>query len=162
MAYKEFLRIASCWTCLYRDLYQIHSIGSTKQKKCYCTITKRFGNLERANYCEHYEYVQLSNPVGENGILIKNRQPLDYRTPIQWEYVGRKIKSDAIGKQMYASRQSKKIFTYYLIEETEEITSDNVEKSCLTCSYIGNNKFCEIAGDYVGKINLCSEWTSKY
>lgn len=39
---------------------------------------------------------------------------------------------------------------------------NDIPKNCLTCNYRSEQSFCVIVGDYVGEINRCSEWESKY
>lgn len=92
-----------------------------------CKITKRMGKLSRGYYCQHFEYMQRSGELGDDGIPIKNRQPLDYRTERQWESEGRRIREGETGVIMHSSRLSLKVYEYYLIEQTEVI--DNGENA---------------------------------
>lgn len=117
---KPVLRMKTCWQC--------KNMGDTKGQKagfperCQCQITKRWGKLERGYYCDKFEYRQWHNAKSPDGILIKNRLNKDYRTKKQWENAGRKIKNDAIGLEMYASKHNLTTkYKYYLIEETEEM-----------------------------------------
>lgn len=117
---QEILRGFTCWQCKNMGETKGKSIGSPS--KCQCNITKHWGSLERGYYCEKFEYKQWHNAVAPDGVLIKNRQSGDFRTEKQWEDAGRKIKPDAKGIEMYASRHNmKKAYKYYLIDETEEI-----------------------------------------
>lgn len=87
-----------------------------------CTITKRMGKLTRAYNCEHFEYMQRHSSIGDDGIPIKNRQPLDYRTRNQWqETEGRRIKEGEKGVLMHSSRVSSKVYEYFLVDQTEVI-----------------------------------------
>lgn len=115
---KPKLRSFSCWSCIHCGSQTAGSPG--KPEKVKCEITKRSGSLKRGNYCDHFEFNQRSNAIGDDGILIRNRQPLDYKTEIQWKECGRKIRSGAAGVEMHSSRLSKRTYTYYLIEDTEE------------------------------------------
>lgn len=63
--------------------------------------------------------MQRPNAVGTDGIPIKNKQPLDYRTANQWQEVNRQIKDNAIGVLMHSNSHSLKVYRYYLIDETE-------------------------------------------
>ena len=63
--------------------------------------------------------------MGDDGLPVKNRQPLDYRTRKQWEAEGLRIRAGETGRMMHASRMSLKVFEYFLIDQTEEI--DNAE-----------------------------------
>ena len=92
-------------------------------EKNLCEITKHWGSLKRGMYCEKFECKQSPDDyeTADDGTLIKNRQGKDYRTEKQWELVGRGIKPDAVGVEMYASRHNRTKYKYYLIEETEEI-----------------------------------------
>lgn len=116
-------RAMTCWQCKYVGLTKArdeNKVGSPD--KNLCEITRRWGSLKRGYTCERFEYRQLDKSKAEDGIEIKNRQPLDYRTERQWMESGRKLKDGAIGKEMYASRKNMKMkYRYYLVEETEEI-----------------------------------------
>lgn len=107
----------TCYSCL-------HCIRTQSDKPGYpskglCEITKRWGSLSRGTECNRYEYKQLNNPIGTDGIQIKNKQPLDYRTAKQWLDDNRKVKPEAKGVEMHATSHSMKTYTYYLIEDTE-------------------------------------------
>lgn len=107
----------SCYSCL-------HCIDTRSEKPGYpnkglCEVTKRWGKLSRGTECERYEYRQRPNPIGSDGIPIKNKQPLDYRTAIQWLEDNRKVKPGAKGVIMHANSHSMRTYTYYLIEDTE-------------------------------------------
>lgn len=119
----EKLRSMTCWQCIHmKDTKDANGNHSNKPTSCLCEVTKRWGKLTRGNYCERFEYRQWHNSTADDGIPIKNRQPLDYRTERQWLDCRRKLKAGAIGKEMYASRNNmKNTYTYYLIDETEEI-----------------------------------------
>ena len=64
--------------------------------------------------------------IADDGIIIKNRQPLDYRTETQWLEHGRIIKPGAKGKIMHATRHNLKTYVYFLEEQTEimEVKND--------------------------------------
>lgn len=107
----------SCWSCEHCGKAERGSMGRPKRAKC--DITKRMGKLSRGYYCQRFEYKQREKALGDDGLPIKNRQPLDYRTAKQWESEGRKIKSGETGVLMHSSRLSMKVYEYYLIEQTE-------------------------------------------
>lgn len=115
----------SCWSCQHCGESERGSQGRPKRVKC--EITKRMGKLSRGYYCQHFEYMQRSGGLGDDGIPIKNRQPLDYRTERQWESEGRRIREGETGVIMHSSRLSLKVYEYYLIEQTEVI--DNGENA---------------------------------
>ena len=112
-------RSLTCWSCEYCGETERGSQG--KPQRVRCLITGRMGKLARGNYCRRFEYKQRSKELGDDGIPIKNRQPLDYRTRKQWEAEGRQVKEGEAGKRMHASRMSFKVFEYFLIEQTEVI-----------------------------------------
>lgn len=115
----EIKRSMTCWQCKHLD--KTKGIHPSKPEKSFCGITRRWGNLVRGKYCDKFEYKQWHNRFAPDGVEIKNRQPLDYRTKKQWMESGRKLKDGAIGKEMYSTRNNMKIkYRYYLIEETEE------------------------------------------
>lgn len=60
---RAVLRKCKCWRCNFRGEYR----WST-DKKMYCTKTKRWGSIERAYYCEHFEsnsssYIKEPNDI---------------------------------------------------------------------------------------------------
>ena len=118
----EIKRSMTCWQCKHlADIKDRNGLHGVSPEKSLCEITHRWGNLERGRYCDKFEYRQWNNSVADDGIEIKNRQPLDYRTEKQWLECGRILRPGAVGKEMYASRHNmKKKYRYYLIEETEE------------------------------------------
>lgn len=115
-------RAHSCWCCVHCGQSEKGSQGKPKRVKC--EITKRMGKLSRGYNCQHFEYMQRSREVGDDGLPIKNRQPLDYRTRKQWEEEGRRIRSGEVGEKMHPSRLSMKVCEYYLVEQTEEVRAD--------------------------------------
>lgn len=117
------LRSLTCWSCEHCGEAERGSEGRPRRVRCW--ITKRMGQLSRGYYCQRFEYKQRSKETGDDGIPIKNRQPLDYRTRKQWEAEGRRIRAGETGRMMHASRMSLKVFEYFLIDQTEEI--DNAE-----------------------------------
>lgn len=113
----------SCYSC-------VHCIDTKSNKPGYpthnyCEVTKRWGKLQRGHYCNNFEYMQRPNAVGTDGIPIKNKQPLDYRTANQWQEVNRQIKDNAIGVLMHSNSHSLKVYRYYLIDETEPLKGTN-------------------------------------
>lgn len=58
---------------------------------------------------------------GEDGIPVRNKTSLDYRTENQWSMVGRCIKDGANGLEMHPTMNGSKTCVYYLIEDTVEI-----------------------------------------
>lgn len=117
---RPILRSMTCWQCKHLKDVKGERVGFPE--KSLCDITRHWGLLQRGNYCEHFEYRQWHNAVAEDGTPIKNRQGKDYRTERQWENVGRRIKPDAVGAEMYANRHNMTTkYKYYLIEDTEEI-----------------------------------------
>lgn len=117
--YKPILRMHTCRSCVFQG----KTDNPYRHKKCYCEKTKRVGNLTRGYYCEKFKFRQLNKFLGDDGIPVKNRMSEDYRTANQWTEVGRTIKTDAIGVLMHSNRTSLKVYTYYLIEQTELIHS---------------------------------------
>lgn len=107
----------SCWSCVHCGEAEKGSLGKVRRVKC--TVTKRMGSLSRGHDCKHYIYQQRTKEIGDDGILIKNRQPLDYRTAKQWEQDGRRVKDGEAGVLMHPSRMSFKVYEYYLIGQTE-------------------------------------------
>ena len=115
----EKIRNLSCWQCQHMGITENNK--NNRPEKCLCQITKKWGKLERSYYCNKFEYRQWHNEIAPDGIPIKNRQPLDYRTEKQWEECGRKVIDQAAGVEMHATKSSSKIFKYYLIENTKEV-----------------------------------------
>lgn len=99
---------------------------------------------------------------GWDGKPIKNKLPGGLKdrlkTENQWLESGFLLRDGAIGYEMHSNAISKKLFTYYMDYDVEEITENNVPRNCLTCK-IRTGRFCVIAGDYVGANTGCSEWS---
>lgn len=111
------IRSLTCWQCTNMG---ISDLKNGRPYKCICKVTKHWGKLERGRNCKSFEYKQWHNEVAPDGIPIKNRQPLDFRTEKQWEEEGRYVIDKAAGVEMYPSKRSmKKTYKYYLIENTE-------------------------------------------
>lgn len=119
---EKTLRGFTCWQCKHcAKTSDLNGKPTRKPQKSLCALTKRWGSLNRGRCCERFEYFQWNKSVADDGLEIKNRQPLDYRTEKQWLACGRRLKPSAVGKEMHASRHNMKtVFRYYLIEETEE------------------------------------------
>lgn len=47
---KKILRNCKCWRCKFRGEYQWKTT-----KKSFCNKTKRWGSLERAQFCRYFE-----------------------------------------------------------------------------------------------------------
>lgn len=122
--YKETLRQFTCWNCAAKGETENSGRYLQHVDKCYCKTTKRWGQLARGYYCEHFEFklpVNANGDTTKNGYLIKNQQPLDYRTRNQWFAEGRRVKDGVEGVLMYSTKQYNNMYLYYLIEETEKI-----------------------------------------
>lgn len=124
MSYSEYLRSATCYCCEHRRETKGKRPGYPE--KCFCNYTKRWGKLERGHYCKNYNFISPGKEIADDGIIIKNRQPLDYRTETQWLEHGRIIKPGAKGKIMHATRHNLKTYVYFLEEQTEimEVKND--------------------------------------
>lgn len=107
----------TCWSCRHCGRAEKGSMG--RPVRVECVITKRMGKLSRGYNCKRFEYNQRSKVQADDGIMVKNRQPLDYRTERQWLQEGRRILSGEVGVMMHASRLSMKVYEYFLIEQTE-------------------------------------------
>lgn len=117
---RDILRGFTCWQC--KNMGFTEGKKQNSPEKCQCLKTKRWGKLERGYYCKNFVYKQWHNTTAPDGALIKNRQNEDYRTERQWELAGRKLKNNAVGVEMYASRHNMTTkYKYYLVDETEEI-----------------------------------------
>ena len=124
--HRPLLRLASCWRC--RNCDDLDDAIVRKTTKGHCIATKRWGSLERACYCTKW------NPKDppdlrhkKNGKPIRNRTSLDYRTENQWWEVGRAVKEDAEGVEMYCTGLGDKTFWYYLIEDTVPVDNEFVD-----------------------------------
>lgn len=115
-------RSMTCWQCKnLADTKDKNGKYGNRPEKSLCKLTHRWGRLDRGRTCDKFDYKQWHNSVADDGIEIKNRQPLDYRTENQWLECGRRLKQGAVGKEMYACRNNmKRKYRYYLMEETEE------------------------------------------
>lgn len=118
----ELKRSATCWSCQHMGMTKDKTgTHGTRPSSCFCEFSRRWVSLQRGQVCSNYIYKQWHSEIARDGILIKNRQPLDYRTRNQWLECGRELKGNAIGIEMYSTKQSKRLYKYYLIDETEEI-----------------------------------------
>lgn len=124
---KPFLRQESCWRCRY---------GHSGRTKCsspglithvFCDKTRRWVKIQCACYCKKWEpNCPPTLYYREDGIPVRNKTSLDYRTENQWREVGRYIKDGAKGLEMHATMNGSKIFVYYLISET--ISEEELEE----------------------------------
>lgn len=128
MAWQEnrpFLRQESCWRCKFGRSGETECAGPGRIIKVRCEKTHRMGSIKRACYCPMFESVYEAKLFyGEDGIPIRNRTSLDYRTERQWNEVGRIIKKGAKGLDMHVNLMGLKTFRYFLIEETEELVEE--------------------------------------
>ena len=102
------IRSHTCWSCSHCGPSEVGDGGKPKRVKC--EVTKRMGKLTRGYDCRYFEYKQRPGELGKDGIPIKNRQPLDYRTANQWEQDGRRVKDGETGVIMHSSRMSLKVY----------------------------------------------------
>lgn len=104
--------------------------------------------------------------VSEYGLCYKNKLPEELKkrlyTQKQWLERGYVLKDNVTGYLMHSQKGYKNKVVYYLDMDVKPICVYNVPKTCLTCLYRGKKGYCEIAGDFVGEINSCSEWENKY
>ncbi len=108
----------TCYSCIHCTDTKSSKHGYPTKR--YCDKTKRWGKMAIGYNCSFFEYKQRPNAIGTDGIPIKNKQPLDYRTAKQWLECGRKVKPGANGVEMHANSHSLKTFVYYLIGDTEQ------------------------------------------
>lgn len=121
---KEKLRTLTCFRCSHRGA----SDGTAK--RCFCEVTKRWGDVVRGYYCAKFERLEKSSCDLEfDGFPRRNLQLEDYRTARQWEEAGRGVNQDAKGRRMYANGSSSRTFVYYLPEETHECSDDDMKLS---------------------------------
>lgn len=117
---RPFLRQESCWRCAYGYSGETDGPVPGKIERVRCDITHRMGSIWRALYCKHF--TPRWKPelyYGADGIPIRNKTSLDYRTERQWNDAGRRLKNDAVGLDMHATIMGKITFRYYLVDETE-------------------------------------------
>lgn len=118
---KPFLRQESCWRCAYGHSGETEGKIAGLIERVRCDITHRMGSIDRACYCDKFKpRFAAELYYGEDGIPIRNRTSLDYRTERQWNEVGRRLKDDAVGLDMHSTVMGRKTFRYYLIDETEK------------------------------------------
>ena len=108
----------TCYSCIHCKQTKSNKPGYPTKRLC--EITKRWGSMNLGYDCSFFSYKQRPNAIGTDGIPIKNKQPLDYRTSNQWLEAGRKIKQNAVGLVMHSNSHSLRTYTYYLIEDTEQ------------------------------------------
>ena len=121
---KEKLRTMTCFRCAHRG------IMDGTDKRCFCEVTKRWGDVVRGYYCAKFERLEKSSCDLEfDGFPRRNLQLEDYRTAKQWEDVGRGVNQDAKGRRMYANGSSSRTFVYYLSEETHVLSDEDLKLS---------------------------------
>ena len=119
---KEKLRTLTCFRCAHRG----SSDGTAK--RCFCEVTKRWGDVVRGYYCAKFERLEKSSCDLElDGFPRRNLLLEDYRTAKQWEDVGRVVNQGAKGRRMYANGSSRRTFVYFLPEETPALSDENME-----------------------------------
>lgn len=112
---RPYLREDTCARCLHCQDYKARS------KNNYCKETKRSGSTSRGHYCEKFKNRNSKKLYyKEDGIPVRSKTSMDYRTEYQWDSVGRKVKDGEEGLEMYASMNTSKKYVYYLIKQTEE------------------------------------------
>lgn len=111
---RPYLREDSCARCHHCQEYDQH------EKTNRCDVSKRHGSILRGHYCENFEHRNGSGLFYRDGVPVRSKTSMDYRTEYQWDSVGRKVKDGEEGLEMYASMNTSKKYVYYLIEQTEE------------------------------------------
>ena len=125
---ENMIRNLPCYHCIHCVECRNMERGRFKERKC--DITKRWGSMYKAYYCNEFVNRRTESSTYEyNGYRVKKDQLEDYRTENQWREAGYVVKEEAVGKEMYASRFSAinggKTYIYYLPEEVEKIREDS-------------------------------------
>lgn len=113
---KEILRCETCNRCKY-------SVVLFPDKyKTKCTITKRDGNIIRAEVCEHFEYrcPEVNNTLADDGLRYRSKQGRELLTESQWNSYGFVLKDNAVGEPMHPVRATNKVCIYYSIDQVEK------------------------------------------
>lgn len=117
---KPFLRQESCWRCSFGHGGTTECESPGGIIKVLCDKTHRMVSTKRACYCQMFAPLYPAElHYGKDGIPIRNRTSLDYRTERQWNDVGRQLKENAKGLEMHANGMAIRTYRYYLNEETE-------------------------------------------
>lgn len=102
---------------------------------------------------------------GYDGLPIKNHLPPElrdaFRTRRQWLEGGFVPRDAATAVPMHPNAMNKKLVDYFYADDVE-IPAGDVPRNCLTCRIRGGNRFCVIAGGFVGEANRCSEYEPKF
>lgn len=89
---------------------------------------------------------------------IKNKLPAALKnrlfTANQWLERRCRVNDGVVGYDMHPNAMNKKLCTYYLDTQVEELTD---EVCCATCS-IRKGSFCVVSGGHISMTHLCSEW----
>lgn len=123
------LRTVNCTRCEHCKDWLTRLEGHKIDKRL-CEITKRYGSVALGRYCKLFEDIRKTSNLTEyNGFLVRKYQVEDYRTRKQWEKAGYQLKSDAVGKEMYAQigaalANSQHRYIYYLPHEVEPFTDE--------------------------------------
>ena len=114
LEHRICLRGDTCARCQHCREYDPH------EKTNRCDVSKRHGSILRGHYCENFKHRNGSGLFYRDGVPVRSKTSDDYRTELQWEKVGRKIKEGEKGLLMHPSMNTLKKYVYYLIEQTEE------------------------------------------
>lgn len=113
------LREATCWTCEYCDRKNAKRDIGYFDSSAPCLKKNKIIELHEGKWCDEWKFIQLGDTIAKDGIAIRSNINKDYRTEKQWKTAHRKIKMNAVGVIMHPNARLKKVFNYYLIEETE-------------------------------------------
>lgn len=119
---ENILRRLPCYHCIHCVESKDMRRGSFAKRKC--GLTQRWGSMKKAFYCTKFENKRKQSSAAEvNGYRIRKDQVEDYRTANQWAEAGYRVRSDAQGAEMYASRVAAMHdgprYTYYLPDQVE-------------------------------------------
>lgn len=134
--HKPFLRQETCLKCKGG-----HGKGSANRKcgwklEVLCKITKRWGNNERACYCPKFQHFYSAKLYyAPDGVPVRSRTSLDYRTLNQWYDANREVKDGAVGIRMHPISTTSKTYVYFHFDDTVPIKyEDDVEDNASTSS----------------------------
>ena len=153
---KPFLRQESCWRCKFGHSTGTKCSSPGRITDVFCEKTRRWGKIQQACYCE--KWVPNCPPelyYREDGIPVRNKTSLDYRTASQWESVGRYVKYDAEGLEMHPTMNGSKTYTYFLIEDTVE-SIEELESNREEADKIIEEKILEL--ERLDKMGFFDEW----
>ena len=112
---KPIIRFENCNRCKYST----SALGN--RDRCMCQITKKEGQIIRAETCMHFEYrcKPIDDTIAEDGYKYRSKQGRELLTEKQWSKKGFNVKDGAVPELMHPVIGTEAVCSYYNIEQVE-------------------------------------------